>query len=121
MYSGWLLSENSVKKLKNLFVPIHPDFIGHHITYMFGKNSEIPPDATIYVVGQCITDKVQCFVVEVNGSIVRPDGSFYHITWTIDRAGGAKPVDSNKAIENNGFEHFNATIRIEGSPQIFKF
>jgi hypothetical protein len=121
MYSGWLISESSIKKLKNMFVEVHPDFIGHHVTFMFGKDSELPPEAEISVIGQCITETIQCFVVEVNGKVARPDSSIYHLTWTIDRSKGAKPVDSNKAILENGFDHFNTSIKIRGTPKIFKY
>lgn len=121
MYTGWLIEESSIKKLKNLYSNVHPDFIGHHITYMFGKDSEMPPEVSINVVGQCITDKIQCFVVEIDGKVVRPDGAIYHITWSIDRSKGAKPVDSNTAIRENGFEHFVVPIPIKGTPTKFKF
>lgn len=121
MYSGWLISDKSLQKLKNLYAPVHPDFIGHHVTFMFGKGSEMPPEAEINVIGQCITDKVQCVVVEIDGKVVRPDSGIYHLTWSIDRSKGAKPVDSNKAIEEHGFEHFKVPIQIEGKPTIFKF
>ena len=104
-----------------MFVEVHPDFIGHHVTYMFGKDSELPENATIKVIGRCITDKIQCFVVEVNGKVARKDGSIYHLTWTINRSKGAKPVDSNRAILENGFEHFKTSIPIEGTPKIFKY
>lgn len=121
MYTCWVLSENSKTALSNLFVQIHPDFIGHHITYMFGPDSVLPEPAKINVVGQCITDKIQCFVVEVDGTIVRPDGKIYHITWSLDKSKGAKPVHSNDAIIEAGFEHLMAPIEIKATPQMFKF
>lgn len=119
MYTGWSLTANSVKQLENLYAPVHPDFIGHHITYMFGNDSIKPEPATIKVIGHCVTDKVQCFVVEVNGSLIRPDGNFYHLTWSIDRSKGAKPVDSNVAIKTNGFDHIIAGITLETVPNKF--
>lgn len=120
MYSGWEISEGSRAKLSNLFVQIHPDFIGHHVTYMFGNDAVAPDKATIKVVGQCITDKIQCFVVDVGGTIIRPDGNIYHLTWSIDRSKGAKPVDSNTAIMTKGFEHIMAPIELSTTPKLFK-
>ncbi len=119
MYTGWKLKQNTIERIKNLYAPVHPDFIGHHITYMFGKDSKQPDDADIKIIGHCVTDKVQCFVVEVNGTIVRPDGKIYHLTWSIDRSKGAKPVDSNAAIETNGFDHILAELPIETTPGTF--
>lgn len=120
MYTGWSLNESSIKQLENLFAPVHPDFLGHHITYMFGNDSVKPEAADIKVIGHCVTDKVQCFVVEVNGSLVRPDGNFYHLTWSIDRSKGAKPVDSNEAIKVNGFDHITEGIVLDTTPALFR-
>lgn len=103
-----------------MFKTIHPDLLGHHITYMFGADSVVPPEAKIFVVGECITDKVQCFVVEIDGSIVRKDGKIYHLTWSIDKSKGAKPVDSNSALMS-GFTHLSVPIEIYGIPKSFKF
>lgn len=121
MYSGWLLKDSSVTQLKNIFDVRHPDFIGHHVTYMFGKDSTLPNEADIEVIGHCVTDKVEAFVVTVDGSMVRPDGSIYHLTWSLDKSKGAKPVDSNKAIEQSGFKHLDVPIKIYTTPKIFKF
>lgn len=121
MYSGWLIKDASVTQLKNIFGVKHPDFIGHHVTFMFGKDSSMPPEADIEVVGHCVTKTVECFVVTVNGSMMRPDGSIYHLTWSLDKSKGAKPVDSNKAIENEGFKHLEHPVRLQVTPQIFKF
>lgn len=121
MYSGWEISERSKVKLANLFVQIHPDLIGHHVTYMFGNDAALPNDAKIKVVGQCITDRIQCFVVDVDGTIVRPDGNVYHLTWSIDRSKGAKPVHSNQAIMERGFEHIMAPIELITTPKLFKY
>ena len=48
-------------------------------------------------------DVFQTLVVQVNGATLRPDGSVFHITWSIDRASGAKPVDSNKLLSEKEF------------------
>jgi hypothetical protein len=121
MYSGWLISNNSIQQIKNLFEQTHPDFIGHHVTYMFGDDSELSPEATLKIIGQCTTNKIQCFVITVNDEIIRPDGNLYHLTWSIDKSKGAKPVDSNKAIIEYGFVHLDKPIEIFGTPKIFKF
>ena len=121
MYSAWVLSESSKTKITNLFGQAHPDLVGHHVTYMFGKDAVIPEDAVISLVGHCVTDKIECFVAEVNGSIKRPDGAIYHLTWSLDKSKGAKPVDSNNAIETQGFTHIETPVQITTTPNIFKF
>lgn len=121
MYTGWLLDESSKTQIKNIYGQAHPDLIGHHVTFMFGKDSVVPKEAKLQLIGHCITEKIECFVVEVDGSMVRPDGGIYHLTWSLDKSKGAKPVDSNKAIENNGFEHFEHALPLKTTPKKFTF
>lgn len=121
MYSGYEISDTSRKRLLDRFGTSFPDFIGHHVTYKFGKGAEdVPPTADVYILGKCVGDNIECFIVEVNGSIVRPDGKIYHLTWSLDKSKGAKPVHSNDAIEKYGFEHFDGPIKIEATPKTFK-
>ena len=99
-YSGWKVEESDREMLLRVFPPLYPDVIAHHVTN--NLKQEIPEDANIVVVGYCNDDDgVECLIVSVNGSKIRPDGSTYHITLSIDRAAGKKPVDSNEAIKNN--------------------
>ena len=105
MFTGWKLSKDSQDMLMLKFPPKFPDVFAHHITYMFGKNSEVPNDSDdIKVVGVCETDTIQCLIIKIDGTTVRPDSGTYHITWSIDKSKGAKPVDSNNAIKTNGFQ-----------------
>ena len=121
MYTCWMLSQNAKTQITNLFGQAHPDLIGNHVTYMFGKDAVLPKEAKINLIGHCVTDKVECFVVEVDGSMVRPDGGIYHLTWSLDKSKGAKPVDSNKAIESNGFVHLDSPIAIKTQPELVRF
>lgn len=76
--------------------------ICHHVTYMFGADSEVPKTATIEVYGYVRVDGLIAALVKVDGGTVRPDGGTYHITVAIDRS-KYKPVDSNKVIAENVF------------------
>ncbi len=103
-YSGWLLSEQSKIELLERFVPRFPDVIAHHVT--LNRLRDIPDEVeTAEVVGY-VTDNtgLETLVVKINGTMVRPDGAFYHITWSLDRAAGYKPVDSKKIIFQEGIE-----------------
>ena len=120
MYSGYELSEESRNKLKMLLVPIFNNFMGHHITEKFGVAADYPtpemPDSVV-VVGRAIDKKleVDALLVEINGSSNRPDGSKYHITWSL--GANAKPVDSNKII--NSAEYLDSPIPIRVQPKVF--
>lgn len=105
-YIGWALPEAERERLLHLFPAAYPDVIAHHITLVHG----VPLDAPIPTVtaGKIVGvaddgERVQALVVAIVGQTQRPDGKTYHITWSIDRAKGAKPVHSNAVISEHGF------------------
>lgn len=117
-YAGYLLSEQSRVELMEIFTPLFPDVIGHHVTYSFGSD-EFPPDVTsACVIGYIRDNSLECLVVSIDGNIHRPDGKIYHITWSLDRSLGRKPVDSNKVLQTKQFEQIPA-INISIEPMVF--
>jgi|AntRauTorcE11897_2_1112592.scaffolds.fasta_scaffold00078_47 hypothetical protein len=103
MYNGYELEQGSREKLRTLFPPKYPQFLGHHITEKFGvKSDNVPPQPnTVKVVGYIDNGKdVEGFLVEIDGTTDRPDGSKYHITWSIDRGKGAKPFHMKNHIND---------------------
>lgn len=120
MYTAYVLTEQSVNKLKGLFNQDYPDFIGHHITVEFGvlKDHPLPPETDdIVVIGLASENGVQAFVVAIDGSVERSDGSLYHITWSIDKSKGKRPVDSNGIIRKAKSVQ---PIKIKAKPELLK-
>ncbi len=120
-YTGYLLTEESRNLLKSKFHPEYPDFIGHHITYEFGvppDSPEPPEPKSVVVIGHAVQNGVEAFLVEIDGTINRPSGGKYHITWSIDRSLGKKPVDSNKIIDQAIL--LDQEIPIKVIPKVFK-
>ena len=100
MYTCYELTPSSHRDILNQFTPKFPDVIAHHITIEFGvpEGTPIPSrPAMVKVVGYACDDAkhVEALLVEVDGTTKRPDGKLYHITLSINRAKGAKPVQSN--------------------------
>jgi hypothetical protein len=104
-YTGWELPEWERRRLAEHFPPVYavdPD-LQHHVTFAYGVNddSPLPGARSGLVIGHADDLKgVQALVVEIDGSARRPDGSIYHITWSLDRAAGRKPVESNAVLLN---------------------
>lgn len=102
MYSALKISEESRDFLLEYFPPKFPDVICHHVTVQF----PIKPDSVrtpmnvneVKVVGHIVGDGVECFVIEVDGTIKRPDGKIFHVTHSIDRESGKKPHMSNELL-----------------------
>lgn len=110
-YEAFVLDENTRQELAKRFPPKYPNWIGHHITNLF--NVPYDPDHRAY--GDVYPFEVIGYVDDGEGLealIVsrlpqprdgtpawrRPDGKVYHITWSLDKTKGRKPVESNDLI-----------------------
>ena len=98
---GWLLDAAERAALLERFAPVYPDIIAHHVTLKMKARprAALPPACSGAIVGEADDGAgVQCLVVEVEGSSVRPDGGIYHITWSLDPHRRRRPVESNGVI-----------------------
>jgi hypothetical protein len=103
---GWLLNEAERDDLLRRFPPIYPDVVAHHVTLQANAppNTPLPAATAGEIVGQADDGRgVQALVVRIEGTPARPDGSTYHVTWSLDRAQGRRPVESNQVIQNRGW------------------
>ena len=53
----------------------------------------------------------------INGTTDRPDGSTFHITWSLDKAKGREARESNEVLKEKGWEPLGTTIPIEVEPK----
>jgi hypothetical protein len=107
---GWLLDETARQELLSLFPPVYPDVIAHHVTLRAKAPASMPLPSTRAreIVGQADDGLgVQALVVSIEGTTGRPGGGTYHITWSLDRSQGRKPVDSNAVITERGWTACN--------------
>lgn len=125
-YSCWVLNDEDRKRLLNLIPPRFPDVIAHHVTCHFPSN-EVPPSAMIEVIAEIVDPEgVQALLVTVDCGLgatsVRDDERYFHLTWSLDRAAGKKPVDSNgvvaAAIERDVVTPLSRPIRIATTPAV---
>jgi len=121
-YLGWLLPEDERARLLDLIPPAYPDVIAHHVTLKYGVKPDAPlPTETMgEVVGVADDGEgVQAVVVRIGGTTQRPDGNTYHITWSIDRAAGRKPVQSNDVIREHGWKPLPDFVAVRLEPKLF--
>jgi hypothetical protein len=59
---------------------------------------------------------LQALVVQIDGTSDRPDGSTYHITWSLDRARGRRAADSNEVIKRLGWQALSTPIPVSLHP-----
>lgn len=119
-YTAYVLTPESRAAVLERFRPRFSDVICHHVTEQFGvhgSKKRIPVPAEIIVVGYASDASLEALVVTVNGESVRPDGLVYHITLSLERSKGRKPVDSNRLIKSAGWREVDP-LAIEGVPQL---
>ena len=118
--TGWKLPYDEREQLLRRFPPKYEKVIADHVTLRTGATPQTPlprkPDAR--VVGRADDGKsLECLVVELDGTTDRPDGSTYHITWSLGPARKAR--ESNDVLRERGWERVDAPIPIELVPARF--
>ncbi|HYG27865.1 MAG TPA: hypothetical protein VD906_13270 [Caulobacteraceae bacterium] len=101
---GWLVEEGERPALLDRFRPIYPRTIAHHVTLQAGvaEDEPLPPNVACKIVGEADDGNgVQALVVEIDGTTDRPDGSTFHITWSL--RDGRKARESNDVIRDHGW------------------
>ena len=116
-YSAYVVNEESRKLLLDLFSPQFPEVIAHHVTHQFPDEYPPPSRALVEVIGYASDERIECLVVKLDGVIERPSGGVYHITLSLDREQGAKPVHSNEVLRA-GWTPLINPVPISVQPQL---
>ncbi|MGN6374613.1 MAG: hypothetical protein ACTHMG_03560 [Sphingomonas sp.] len=120
--TGWLLDEDDRARLLERFPPRWPDVIAHHVTLdgRAGRDAPLPEERGGEVVGMAEDGHgLEALVVAIGGTTARPDGSTYHITWSLDASRGREPIQSNDVIAERGWHPIEAPIAIRLIPARF--
>lgn len=116
---GWKLDRSDRAALLGRFPPRYAHVDADHVTLRGHTRPDepAPPAVSAAVVGRA-DDQVglECLVVAVDGVTRRPDGSTYHITWSLDREAGRKPVESNVVLTERGWTPMDSVIPIRLTP-----
>ena len=117
-YSGFTIPERG--KLLQEIKPKYQNVYAHHSTHAYNvPEGKLPQAGFAEVVGIADDGKgVQALVLSVNGKTKRPDGSTYHITWSLGP--GRKPRESNQVIQQNGWKPIKPR-QIVLTPSFFPF
>ena len=114
---GWKLPGGERQRLLDRFPPRYRDVIADHVTLCVGGTA-LPPRPVARVVGRADDgDSLECLVVELDGTTDRPDGSTYHITWSLGP--GREAIESNDVLRDRGWEKLAMPIPIELQPARF--
>jgi hypothetical protein len=120
--TGWKLDPDDRERLLARFEPLFSDVIADHVTLRTGTDhaTPLPRETSGEIVGGADDGAgVQALVVRIGGTTDRGDGSTYHITWSIDRARGRRPVESNAVIAERGWRPLPEPVPIRLRPARF--
>lgn len=116
---GWKLDRDQRESLLERFPPRYADVIADHVTLKTNsEREELPGPVEAAIVGRADDDdSLECLVVTINGTTDRPDGSTFHITWSLDKSKGREARESNDVLKGKGWASLGMTIPIDVEPK----
>jgi hypothetical protein len=84
---GWKVDREQRKELLQQFPPRYPNVDADHVTLRtkVADDALLPDECVGEIVGRADDGKgVEAMVVAIAGTTDRPDGSVYHITWSLE-------------------------------------
>lgn len=118
-FVGWKLDPGDRERMLARFPPRYAQVVADHVTLAFDPlRPELPTETAGEVVGEADDGRgVQALVVRIGGTTDRPDGSTYHLTWSI--ADGRKAKESNDVLARCGWRRLPAAIPVRLEPTLF--
>jgi hypothetical protein len=119
--TGWKLPQVERDLLLGRFPPKYENVVADHVTLRIGATPDTPlpnKPENAKVVGRADDgESLECLVVELDGTTDRPDGSTYHITWSLGP--GRRARESNDVLRDKGWDYLEAPIPVELEPARF--
>ena len=118
-FVGWSLDRGQREALLAQFPPRYRKVVADHVTLKFGDAAgPLPTETSGEIVGEADDGQsVQAMVVRIGGTTDRPDGSTYHITWSLEPGRVAK--ESNDVIARHGWRALAAAVPVKLRPSAY--
>ena len=118
---GWKLDRTMRDELLEKFPPRYADADADHVTLQIRAwRQPLPPEVDATIVGRADDgDSLEAMVVRIDGCIDRPDGSVFHITWSLDRSMGRMARESYDLLKERGWHRLKHPIPISLDPARF--
>ena len=117
---GWKLDPDQRRELLQQFPPKFERAVADHVTLAAKAPGErpLPDDVDAAIVGRADDGAgVEAMIVMIDGTTDRPDGSSWHITWSL--ADGRAERDSNDMLRDATWEMFDLPMPIQLQPARF--
>ena len=115
---GWKLDRDQRKELLQQFPPRYANVDADHVTLRTeaADDSALPDEFFGEIVGRADDGRgVEAMVVAIGGTTDRPDGSVYHITWSLGP--GRKAQESNDALASRDWTAFDLPMPVKLKPE----
>ena len=118
-FIGWEVDREDRRRLLARFPARYSDAVADHVTLKFAPDTiKLPTERSGEIVGEADDGEgVQAMVVQIGGTTDRPDGSTYHITWSL--GSHRKARESNDVLRDKGWEPLPAPIDVTLEPARF--
>jgi hypothetical protein len=114
---GWALDREERVELLLQFPPKYPNVVADHVTLAarIGRDALLPEPVHGEIVGRADDGAgVEAMVVRIEGSTDRPDGSTWHITWSLGQ--GRRAKESNDVIAARGWTPIELPMPVKLTP-----
>ena len=107
MTTGWKLDHDQRSALLARHPPRYAQAVADHVTLLANHAGGMTADPPEPVGAACIVGHaddgagVEAMVVTIDGTTDRPDGSTFHITWSL--ADGRRARESNDVLRDRGW------------------
>jgi hypothetical protein len=115
--TGWKLDRSERDQLLQQFAPRYEQVVADHVT-LKPSGSDLPREVTAAIVGRTDDGQgVEALVVTMDGTVDRPDGSTYHITWSLGP--GRRAKESNDVLKERGWQELDHPVPVTLTPAKF--
>lgn len=114
---GWKLDRSEREALLRRFPPKYRNVDADHVTLQVRtrRDAALPEENEGEIVGRTDDGKgLEAMAVRIGGTTDRPDGSTYHVTWSLEDGRQAK--ESNDVLAAQGFVAFDEPVPITLRP-----
>jgi len=114
---GWKLDPTERQQLLTDHPPRYEQAVADHVTLEVG-GKQIPGEVKAAIVGRTDDERgVEAMVVTIDGTVDRPDGSTYHITWSLGH--GRRARESNDVLKQRGWKELDHPVPVTLTPARF--
>ena len=116
---GWKVDRERRSELLKRFPAKYPQAIADHVTLATDATDKpLPRRVRAEIIGRADDSRgVEAMVVAIDSSTDRPDGSTFHITWSLSP--GRRARESNDVIRERGWAAFDEPIPVSLEPARF--